>query len=78
MSEFKIFETLKAAYNDSTPANNRFKRAIEKIKWENTFMEDDEYYFVKGGFCFVTPSLNPFAMPYKPNALFSDGSSIEF
>lgn len=77
--EYNIFEYLKEAYGASTQANNRFKAALNRIRWDKTFFADGEYYFVKGGFCFTTQVLDPFAMEdWKPSAIFSDGSYIEF
>ena len=77
--EYNIFEYLKEAYGSSTQANNRFKAALNRIRWDKTFFTDGEYYFVKGNFCFTTQVLDPFDMEdWKPSAIFSDGSYIEF
>ena len=78
--EFEIFETLKAAYDSSTPAHNRFREALESICWDSRFYADGEYYFVRGGFCFTTPSLDPFQIrrDWKPEAKFTDGAIISF
>ena len=78
--EFDIFETLKEAFGSSTLANNSFADALNRLPWDEIFFADDEYYFCKGGFCFTTPSLDPFDVTrYRmPSAMFTDGSYIEF
>lgn len=78
--EFNLFETLKNSFDNSTPANNRFISTINSISWDEKFWADGEHYFCKGGFCFTTPSLNPFNITrnWMPSAMFSDGSCIGF
>lgn len=80
MTELKLFETLKASYEDSTPSHNRFADALNSQEWDSTFYEDGEHYFCRGGFIFSTPSLDSFKITkiWKPSAIFSDGSYIEF
>lgn len=78
MKELKIFEQLKEAYETTTPKYNRFSEKITSIKWEYTFYEDGEYYFRYGDMLFTAQSLNPFDEKWKPSAIFSDGSYIEF
>lgn len=78
MTAFEIFEYLKNSYEASTLNCNHFLATINCIDWEDKFQADGEYYFCKGNLTFTTPSLNPFRMPWKPAALFSDGSMIEF
>lgn len=75
--ELEIFDKIKEAFGTSTPSDNKFKKAIQSIKWESKFFADDEHYFCFGGFVFSTPSLDPFNMKYRPSAIFSDGSFIE-
>lgn len=74
------FETLKnklmVAYETSTLACNRFQDAIYSIAWDSMFKADGEYYFVKDGHTFTTPSLDPFDMPWKPSIMPSDGSGV--
>lgn len=74
------FYNLKEAYEVSTLNNNQFERALNSIEWDATFFADGEHYFVKDGFTFTTPSLNPFDITkdWKPSAIFADGSMIEF
>lgn len=78
--ELHLFETLKNAFESSTLSNNRFLSALNSASWDKTFYADGEHYFCKGGFCFTTPSLNPFEVTrnWMPSAMFSDGSCIEF
>ncbi len=78
--ELHLFETLKNAFESSTLSNNRFLSALNSASWDKTFYADGEHYFCKGGFCFTTPSLNPFEITrnWMPSAMFSDGSCIEF
>ena len=78
--ELHLFETLKNAFDSSTLSNNRFLSALNSASWDKTFYADGEHYFCKGGFCFTTPSLNPFEITrnWMPSAMFSDGSCIEF
>lgn len=78
MNTLNIFENLKNAYECSTHSNNLFEKALKSIKWEDVFFADGEYYFIKGDLTFTTPSLNPFNMPWKPSAMFADGSIISF
>ena len=58
--ELHLFETLRNAFETSTLSNNRFLSALNSASWDKTFYADGEHYFCKGGFCFTTPSLNPF------------------
>lgn len=77
MKELHIYNTLKEAWETSTLNNNRFSSAIDSYQWDNQFFADDEYYFIKGGFCFATPTLDPFderSTWWEPSAKFSDGS----
>lgn len=78
--ELHLFETLRNAFESSTLSNNRFLSALNSASWDKTFYADGEHYFCKGGFCFTTPSLNPFEVTrnWMPSAMFSDGSCIEF
>lgn len=78
--ELHLFETLRNAFESSTLSNNRFLSALNSASWGKTFYADGEHYFCKGGFCFTTPSLNPFEVTrnWMPSAMFSDGSCIEF
>ncbi len=78
--ELHLFETLRNAFETSTLSNNRFLSALNSASWDKTFYADGEHYFCKGGFCFTTPSLNPFEVTrnWMPSAMFSDGSCIEF
>ena len=80
MTEYTLFETLKEAFESSTPSNNYFKETIERVKWDDCFYADEEYYFIKGGFLLTTPSLNPFEINHywMPSVLFSDYSQISF
>ena len=78
MEELKIYERLKEAYETTTSSHNRFLEAIKNIKWDNSFIADNEYYYILGGMIFTTQSLNPFNEKWKPSIIFSDSSSIEF
>lgn len=74
-----IFETLKSAFGLSTHNNNRFKKAIESIKWDNHYKADDEHYYEVGDMTFITPSLNPFECDaWRKPAAFINHSYIEF
>ena len=77
MSEFTIYETLKEAYHSSTRNSNRFLEALNMVNWDETFRADGEHYFCKGNLIFTTPSLDPFAMNWKPSMMFADGSCVE-
>lgn len=74
----RLFEELKEAYETSTPNCNRFKKAIEAVKWDNVFQADGETYYCLGGFTLTIENIDPFAQAWKPSVLFSDGSLIEF
>lgn len=78
MNAYTIFETIKVAYEASTQSNNKFQKMLNCIDWEDRFEADGEYYFCKGNLVLTTPSLDPFQMPWKPSALFTGGSLIEF
>lgn len=73
-----IYFKLKEAYDITTHNNNYFAKALESIKWDNTFFADGEHYFIKADMTFTTPSLDPFNMDWRPSALFEDGSFLEF
>lgn len=75
---YEIFESLKEAYERSTQNNNYFLPMLNCIPWENKFEADGEYVFQIKNMIFSTPSFNPFNMPWKPSAVFRDGSYIEF
>lgn len=53
--EFKIFETIKEAFETSTHNNNRFLKALKSVKWEAEFTADGEFYFCLGSLTFTTP-----------------------
>lgn len=76
--EFTLFETLKEAYETSTLSLNRFKTAIDRIKWDTVFNADGETYYCKGGFSLTIENINPFKESWKPTCIFSDGSMIQF
>lgn len=76
--EFKMYEKLKEAWETTTQSCNRFKKAIEAIKWENTFQADGETYFIKGGLTLTVENLNPFKEQWHPEVMFSDGTIITF
>lgn len=78
MNEMKLFETLKEAYETSTPNCNRFLNEINTVAWDQTFTEDGETYFVKDGFTLTVENVNPFEENWKPMAFFSDKSVVEF
>ena len=81
LDEIKIYDILKKYYNRSTINNNIFEKAINRIKWEDTFKEDDEYYFIRGNITLVVPFLNPFDVKDKfssPCIIHKDGSQIYF
>lgn len=75
---YELYERLNRAYGCSTINNNLFEKEINKIKWDDKFHEDGEYYFVKEfkknnktvAFTLSTPSLNPFEMDWKPTVTF--------
>lgn len=73
-----LFYEIKEAFETSTHNQNRFAKALESVKWDNTFFADGEHYFIKADMTLTTPSLDPFNMAWKPAALFEDGSYIEF
>ena len=75
MAELELFYKIKEAYETSTKNDNRFSKVLDEIEWSDKFYEDNEYYFVKGSFLFITPSLYPFNMPYKASVIFADGTS---
>jgi hypothetical protein len=74
MTAFAIYEKISNAYETSTPANNKFAKAIQSIKWEKTFEADGEFYFFTKGLTFTTPSLDPFNLDWKPSFLFANGT----
>lgn len=78
MNEYHIFEALKEAYETSTQNNNHFLHTLDLMNWDSRFQADGELYFTKGAFLFTTPSLDPFKMDWKPSAIFSDGSMLDF
>lgn len=78
MTDYKLYEYLKEAYETSTKKHNRFKEAIMEVNWDKIFKADGEIYFVKKDFILTVESLNPFQERWKPSVLFSDGSLIEF
>ena len=78
MSASYIFRKLKEAYESSTLNKNYFADELSSIEWDCKFYADNEYYFVKGDFTFTTTSLNPFKTEWNPEALFADGSLIQF
>lgn len=74
---YNIFTAIKEAFETSTHNDNKFARLLNRVKWEDTFQADGEYYFVLGNMTFTTPSLDPFNLSWRPSALFTDGSYIE-
>ena len=78
MNTLNIFYKLKNAFECSTQNNNLFEKALKSIKWDKQFYADSEHYFCLGKFTFTTPSLDQFNIDWKPSALFTDNSYIEF
>lgn len=78
MTTLNLFFNIKEAYETSTNNKNHFAELLSSIKWDSEFYADNEYYFIKGDMTLTTPSLNPFNMSWKPSAIFTDGSCIEF
>ncbi len=76
MTSLNLFYKIKEAYETSTHNNNRFLDLLCKIKWDSTFSEDEEHYFIKGDLIFTTPSFDPFNMKWEPAAIFGDGSMV--
>ena len=65
-----IIETLNTAYGTTTPADNKFEKAINSIKWEKTFEADGEKYFVLGDLTLTVEDLNPFNENWKPTVMY--------
>ncbi len=79
MIAFDLYECLKHAFDTSTPACNRYAKAIKSIKWDETFYADGEYYFLKGRLTFTTESLDPFKISLiRPAVMAEDGSMLMF
>ena len=78
MKEIKLYEILKEGYETTSQKINRFKDAIDRIKWDQTFEADGEMYFIKNGFTLTIENINPFKENWKPTVYFSDGSVIQF
>lgn len=83
MNEFRLFETLKEAYETTTHRVNRFKNALDRIKWDYVFKtEDDSIMYVIGDFSIEIfnedGNVNPFTEWLKPSVMFSDNSIISF
>ena len=78
MKEIKLYEILKQGYEITNQKINRFKDAIDKIKWDQVFKADGEIYFVKDGFTLTIENIDPFKEQWKPTAYFTDGSVIQF
>ena len=64
-----LIETLNTAYGASTPADNKFERVINSIKWDKTFEADGEKYFVLGDLTLTVEDLNPFNEIWKPTVM---------
>lgn len=77
MTAMQIVHALREGYETSTRRANRFDRAIACIPWDEQFDADGEHYYIKDGLTLVTPSLDPFDMPWRPAAHFDDGSWVE-
>lgn len=67
--EYKLYEILNEAYGASTQNNNLFKKAIDSVKWEDTFEADGETYFCKGDLILTVTSLDPFKQTWKPSIM---------
>ena len=78
MKEIKLYEILKEGYETTSQKINRFKDAIDRIKWDQTFEADGEMYFIKNGFTLTIENIDPFKEQWKPTAYFADGSVIQF
>ncbi len=76
--EFTLYEKLKEAYETSTHSNNRFKTAINSIRWDNIFNADGETCFCLKGFSLMVENLDPFNEAWRPSVFFSDGTFLEF
>ena len=67
--EFRLYERLDEAYGASSPNNNLFEKAVNAIKWDDTFEADGETYYCKGGLTLTVTSLNPFKQSWRPSVM---------
>ncbi len=67
MKELKLYEKLKEAYGSSSRMYNNFKELINKIKWDNTFIADNEHYFIKGDLTLTIENIDPFKEKWAPS-----------
>ena len=64
-----IIEKLNEAYGASTPADNKFAAAVNSIKWDETFEEDGEKYFLLDDLTLTIENLDPFKQNWKPTVM---------
>ena len=78
MNYFNTFNALNDAFGISTQSFNAFAQAVLSIDWDETFVADDEMYFVAGDFVLTTPSLDPFACDWNPTVMYTsaDGEVV--
>ena len=73
-----LYFKLREAYDSSTASWNRFKEAIDKIKWDKIFEADGETYFVLGRLSLTVENIDPFKAQWKPTIFTPDNSILEF
>lgn len=64
-----IINKLNEAYGSSTPSDNKFAEAINSIKWDATYEEDGEIYYLLDDLTLTVQNLNPFEETYKPTVI---------
>lgn len=71
----KVF-ALQTAYECSTKSSNWFLPELEKLKCNDRFFADGEWYFTFDNAIFTTPSLDPFKCDWKPSVMWRDDMSV--
>ncbi len=72
---YDLYKKLNEAYGASTRKFNAFADRISKIKWDEKFYADGEYYFIKNDLTLVCENLDPFKERWSP-ALMSDSGTV--
>lgn len=67
--EFRLYENLNEAYGASTQNNNLFAKAINAVRWDESFEADGETYYCKGKLTLTVENINPFKQAWKPSVM---------
>ena len=72
-----LYNRISEAFGASTQNNNRFEKAVARVKWDAVFSGDGVTFYEKDGATLVAETLNPFGFTIRPYFMATDGAIFE-